>query len=132
MREWLGTLSTETNAARDPLRIVQVIGNKESHVGTVEVPLSCDLVKKYSFSETNGKFDLIINGRQETSGCWPATNGNCLLPFDQGNLKPGTNTIQVWFMIQNPSDIDHFLWATGPTTQVVLGDDRTLERPTSR
>ncbi|HYG35473.1 MAG TPA: hypothetical protein VEC99_11845, partial [Clostridia bacterium] len=131
MGEWLRALSMDTNAAGDPLRIVQVILNKESHFGTVEVPLSSDVVKKYSLSETNGKFDLIINGRQLSSACWPATNGHCLLPFGKGDLKPGSNTMQVWFMIRSPSDTDHFLWATGPITRIVLGNDRTIERPTN-
>jgi hypothetical protein len=40
--------------------------------------------------------------------------------------------MQVWFMIENPSDVDHFLRATGPITRIVLRDDGTWERPTNR
>jgi hypothetical protein len=132
MAEWLRTLSTITNGAEDPLRIVRIVRNKEPHIGAVEVPLSYDLVTNYGFSERMGRFNLIINGSQLTGPCWRATNGNCLLPFDEDVLEPGTNSLQVWFMINNPTDVDHFLWATGPTTPGVLGTAAVAETPTNR
>lgn len=119
MAQWLGILKTDTDSAGDPLRIGQIIYNNKSRIGAVEVPLSYELVKKYDFCERQGKFDLVINGRYVSTTCWRATNGNCSLAFDQTELNPGTNQIRIWFMINNPSDIDHFLHATGPITRLV-------------
>ena len=119
MAQWLRILSKDPNNSESPLRIVQIIRYDGPETYAAEVPISYDLIKQHDFCERNGKLDLIINGRQFSTSCWLGTNGNCLLPFDKSRLNPGTNQIQVYFFINNPSDIDHFLHSEGPVTQLI-------------
>jgi len=119
MAQWLRILSKDPNNSESPLRIVQILQYDGPETYAAEVPLSYDLIKQHDFCERNGKLDLIINGRHVSTSCWLGNNGNCLLPFDKSHLNPGTNQIQVYFFINNPSDIDHFLHAEGPITELI-------------
>jgi hypothetical protein len=139
--EWLPLLRTDTNSTEHPLRIVRVIYNEEPECDAVEVPLSWDLLRKYGLFELDlpykdykperedsligrhAKLYLHINGHgPETDLCWRATNGNCLLPYYHRILKPGTNEIEVEFIM---SALYGGISATGPRTQVEL-DTRGL------
>lgn len=122
MSQWLQVLRTSTNAPEAPLKILRIINEEDQpRMCAVEVPVSYELVRQHGFCQGRGKFDLVVNGRHLSTTCWPATNGNCLLPFDRSDLAPGTNRIQVVFMIFNPSDTDRFLRATGPVEELVSG-----------
>ena len=137
LAEWLPVLRTDTNRTEHPLRIVRVIHNYEPECDGVEVPLSCDLMRKYGLLELDlpskgykppredtlmfrhARLYLLVNGDVAHEGplCWRATNGNCLVCYHQGLLKPGTNEIEVKFSLFTGDSVRS---ATGPPTQVEL------------
>ena len=124
MVQWLNTLKANTNSSDDPLKIVQIINDDQSGNVEFEVPMSYDLLAAHEIlekdgMEKNGKFDLIINSRAFSTGCWRATNGNCILGCDANDFTPGTNQVQVEFFIFNPSNMDRILMATGPIAEFV-------------
>ena len=116
MVQWLQILRANTNSTENPLKIVQMIYDNKFEVTTVEVALSYDLLKERDFLGENGKFNLIINGRDLSTNCSRATNGDCLCEFDKNVLNPGTNQIQVAFSIFK---MDQPLYVTGPITEFV-------------
>ena len=124
MEQWLRVLRTDGKGTEHPLRIIRVVRSEQSE-WDVEVPLSWDLVHKYSLADTEGasraygKFRVTVDGYGAHCECWRATNGNCLLRCSSGLLKPGTNELQVSFGI---SYAYRSLEATGPRTHVVYND----------
>jgi hypothetical protein len=135
LAEWFQVLRTDTNSTQQPLRIVRVIYNYEPECDAVEVPFSWDLMLKSGLSElvpaTENEFHhgdalfggpanlfVIINGGgRQTSPCWRAANGDCLLALSQRELKPGTNEVEVEFNMYIPY---RTLSVTGPRAQVEL------------
>jgi MFS family permease len=131
MEEWLRVLRTDGSSTEHPLRVVRVIYSQEAEGDAVEVPLSWGLMQKYGLFELappykgqredeligmHAKFYLFINGHgPETGLCWRATNGNCLLRYHHRLLNPGTNDIQVAFLM---SFGDASREVTGPPAQV--------------
>ncbi len=119
MAQWLQILALKTNAPGDPLQIVQIRCSRTSDVATAEVQLSYDALSKYGFTDVRySKFGVSINGDNLSSACWRATNGGCLMPFDQSQLRLGTNQVQVTFIISNRTNTD-FIEATGPARELV-------------
>lgn len=119
MDEWLQILKADTNSPGNPLRIAQISYDNKWQTVIVEVPLSYDLLKDCDFFEKNGKLGLAIGDRGLSTFCERATNGNCLLGFDENNIHFGTNHIRAEFFISNPLNLDRPLHAEGPIAQLV-------------
>jgi hypothetical protein len=128
MSEWLQILAL-TNATKEPLRIMQISCDRTSHIASVEVPLSYDLLCRYGFldkdhstfdiaNKDHSKFGIAINGYNVSSGRWPGPDGGCRLAFDLRHLNLGTNQIRVEFMIFNRTNVE-YIEATGPATELV-------------
>lgn len=127
MAQWLAKLKTNTKSTEHPLTIRHILYDNRSGIGNVEVALSYQLIKRHDFFGRRGAFSLRVNGSYQTTACLPATNGNCFLLFDYSKLNQGTNHIQVYFMIINPSNLDFPLNATGPVAELVLSNSN--QRP---
>src|SRR6266480_2309882 len=119
MAQWLRILNTDPNNSKNPLRIVRIVQYDGPDACAAELPLSYDLIKQQGFCDGKGKFHLVINGRSTWTDCWRGMNGNCLLQFDKSDLNAGTNQFQVDFLILNPLNIDGWLHAEGPVTQLI-------------
>jgi hypothetical protein len=118
--QWSQILTTNTNSPSSPLEIKRIVEDDKSGGFGVEVPLSYDLLLKNDFFEGNNRIQLKINGRNTGYlPFWKGTNGNCLLFLNSLILALGTNKIQVDFMMQNSSNMDFPLRATGPISEFV-------------
>lgn len=119
--QWLKILRTSPTSVDDPLKILKITkNNKLGDVG-FEVALSYDLLKTHDFlaGNNNGQFHLVVNDRMDLAFPQSATNGNCVLWLAANDLVPGTNRIQVEFMIFGSYNPEGSSSVSGPVVEFV-------------
>ena len=127
MTQWLQELTTGSNSTNGTLTI-KGINMLDLNI---EVPLSYDALNRYNFLKgEDGEFYIILNDDPRSARSAPSedgSNGETLFYFNEAKLHPGTNDLQLKFIIFNFTNINYSLVATSPIVQVITPNVSSMD-----